>query len=765
MATPPTPGGDPAKPRPQQAPPGGGASPAPAGGRPAPPPAQQPGPDLHAPRLRPPVNPQAGPTQDPAPPGSPAGRGRASQLADAERTLAGAASAEQQELGRRAVNELFGFPDVEPSTAGDTTVTVSVYPGHDGATVRAHRVPVETIERPYVPASGYGALSAAVVDPQRRLVVVRGRSGSGKAAALLHALTGGVGDVTVMRLDTRTDLATLAPAQLPDCQVIVLDDLTAQHLDALDENTVDRLSAELLGANRWLGLTVTDDLPINSAVEAVVVDIGDPPTPRQVFDRLLEYGLDPAPRERLLADPAVAQLLDEQLTPATALRRAARLAQRLSRPGHEPAVLVAAVRTQIDDRDRDECVQWFRTLPGLRAHCMALALAVLNGQPREEVTAAADRLVELIAPRPDRPEPGPAVDPFGQDAGVPLATLRAVATPATRTRAEGEIRITELRYRDALFPSWVLRHAWDEHDSARAHVVTWLRELGGHPNQDVRMRVAAAVGVLATGAFEFVYAQIISSWARDDDETLRDSAALALGPPCRDEQLRHTVGTLVQGWLGTADEPLLQATAARTFGGDAGLARPSHALRQLALLAEVDDIAVAVAVARSLGELVVQGTAALAGRVLADITGWVDQRRTRLQLVGRLAFLRLTYLRGAPTPAGGKPDPAVRSVPTLLVLALGDRRILGRLTWLWVDGLNSSDAHAWMQTSLTGWAASVEQDPRAQAVFLDLVAAAAADRRTARNLVRAAEGWRSDPGTRSVADAVLAQLTGVVPHG
>jgi hypothetical protein len=706
---------------------------------------------------------------DPPSPSVSPGQERARQVDDAQRQLANSTSAAHQERGRQAVDELSGHPTVDglfgDLVAGDKTEIFNLFPGLRGTKVGAYRLPVETVSRPYVPASGFDALLSAIDD--RRLIIVRGRPGTGKSAALVHALTRGADDVSVMKLDTTTDLSTLVPAQLSDCQAIVLYDLTANQLDKLDEDTVDRLSAELAAANRWLGLTITDDLPITLSVETAVVEIGDPPSPRAVFDCHLEAGLESCrAREQLVSEPAVAQLLADELTGSTTLGRAARLAQMLS-PFHPvPEGLAAIVRARIDDRAHDECVQWFRTLPSTRAHCTALALAVLNGLPRAEVTAAADRLMELISPTPDRPEPGPVPNPFAPDSGVPLATLRAATRPGTLSAVEGDYRVTELRYLDPLFPAWVLRHTWDEHDSARPHVVTWLKELGGHHNQDVRTRAAAAVGVLATQAFDFVYAQIIGNWAREEDPDLRESAALALLPSSRDEELRDTVATLVQGWVGDDDRPLLQATAARTFGGDAGLTRPSNSLRQLAALAEVDHVDVAISVARSLGELVVQGTAALAGRVLTEIIRWVGGRRPELRLVGRLAFLRLTYLRGAPTPAGEKADAAFRPVPTLLVLALRDRRFVGQLTWLWMDGLNSADAHRWVRVSLTSWAEAVEKHPPARAAFVELMQAAAVDGRTAAIIVRAAQAWRSDSGNaRSTAEAVLAHLTGVVTHG
>ena len=51
--------------------------------------------------------------------------------------------------------------------------------------------------------------------------------------------------------------------------------------------------------------------------------------------------------------------------------------------------------------------------------------------------------------------------------------------------------------------------------------MTWLRELGGHPNPDVRVRAASAVGVLATRAFDFVLPRIIGPWAHDGNSGSR----------------------------------------------------------------------------------------------------------------------------------------------------------------------------------------------------------------------------------------------------
>jgi len=134
-------------------------------------------------------------------------------------------------------------------------------------------------------------------------------------------------------------------------------------------------------------------------------------------------------------------------------------------------------------------------------------------------------------------------------------------------------------------------------------------------------------------------------------------------------------------------------------------------------------------------------------------------RSCRSALVGRLAFLRLTYLRGAPIPGGQGPDPAFRALPTLLVLAMRDGRFVARLGVLWSDGLNSADAHRRLRTALTAWAEAVDPHPGARAAFADVVCSAAAQHpRTAAIVVRSAQSWKADGSAPASAQAVLDRL-------
>lgn len=705
-------------------------------------------------------------TPPPKPDPSPAQQ-RAKDVAEAGRRLADAGSPAQQAELNRARSD-FQVDNVGRDVVGGDSYTYNyeIFHGRDNTEFRAYRVTPEELEQPFVPAPGFDELAETVGG--HRLVAVRGQAGTGKASALLKALTQILpDDAPILRLEPGTDLTALSCERLPPGAAVVLYDLSGRDAVQLDSFTVERLAAELEQHRCRLGITLGDDVVLRPVARLAVADLDTGPTPRQVFDKHLSALLvsAPAARSRLLDDAEVQKLLDEQLTGTVSLDRAARLAEALARAKDDPPVAAATVRTRLSAHAFEECVQWFRDLPGLRAHCMAIALAVLNGLPREIVSSAADRLETLIAPPADTAAPGPAADPFAPATGVPLSVLRAEATSGVTSTPQGDLPIMALRFVHAEYSAWVLRHVWREHDSARPAVVQWLGELGGHVNRSVRVRTATAVGVLALEAFDFLYSRIIGVWAQDADPDIRDSAAIALWLPASDERLRDVVRTIVQDWSADGTRAWIQATAARTFGGSAGLARPSNSLRQLSVLAEIDNINVAVAVATSLGEMVMQGTVALAGRVLAEVDGWIRQANQERRLVGRLAFLQMSHLRGAPATMRERPGSA-ESLPTLLLLTMCDRRLLDQLASLWTDGLNSSDVHTWIGESLTEWAGAVESHVEARAVFVDVMARSAADRRTGTILARKAGQWGTDSGSaRKTAESLLAHVTGVTAHG
>ena len=753
-SAPPAPSG-PDAPKQASPPPGPNAQPAPGPAQPA----AGGAPDTAAarPSATPPPKPDPSPAQQ-----------RVKDVAEAGRRLADAVSPAQQAELSRARSD-FQVGNVGRDVVGGNSYTYynyEIFRGRGDVEFRAYRMTPEELEQPFVPASGFDELAETV--GAHRLVAVRGQAGTGKASALLKALTQILPDDTpILRLEPGTDLTALSCERLPPGAAVVLYDLSGRDAVQLDPFTVERLTAELEQHQCRLGVTLGDDVVLRPVARLAVAELAAGPTPRQVFDKHLSALLvsAPAARSRLLDDTEVQKLLGEQLTGSVSLDHAARLAEALAKAKDDPVAAAATVRTRMSAHAFEEFVQWFRDLPGLRAHCMAIALAVLNRLPREIVSSAADRLEALIAPPPDTAAPGPAADPFAPATGISLSVLRAEATSGVTSTPRGDLPIMALRFVHSEYAAWVLRHVWREFDSARPAVVQWLGELGGHANRSVRVRTATAVGVLALEAFDFLYSRIIGTWAQDADPDIRDSAAIALGLPASDKRLNDVVRTIVQDWSADGTRAWMQATAARTFGGSTGLARPSNSLRQLSALAEIDNINVAIAVATSLGEMVMQGTVALAGRVLAEVDAWTRQANQERRLVGRLAFLQMSHLRGAPAAMRERPGSA-DSLPTLLLLTMCDRRLLDQVALLWADGLNSADVHRLIGESLTEWACAVEPHVEARTVFVDVMGCSAADRRTGAILARKAGQWRTGSGpARKTAESLLTHVTGVTAHG
>lgn len=666
---------------------------------------------------------------------------------DAADQVTEAASAADNEEFRATIDGLRG-----DFVAGDK---YTIWPGHKGDTVRAHRIPKETLAQPHVAASGLHRIADVV--RRHGIVAVRGPEGSGRAAALLRAFAGGSTEIAVLRLHPQTDLRTLAPKHFPDAHAMILEDLTEDHLDQLDDYEISRLRDEL--RNRWLGFTVAANVVLRETLTSMVIDIGEPPPADKVFTEHFAATQPSRDRRAALLEAADRERIDAALRPPARLGRAAELAAFLAAyegPMEELAGRLDAWLTLGADAERQ---RWFQALPTLRAHCTALALAVFHGLPRETVTMQAGRLVEQIAPTPENEKRDDVLDPL--TTGVTPTMLRATVTRESVAFVEGDITEAVLRYKDPAYRQWVLEHVWDEFDAARPAIVAWLRELGNDADRSVRVRTAGAAGVLAERAFRTVHHEVIAAWAAGPGLRARRSAAEALSVPAANPNLAPAVDRLLEGWINEKDAAW-RATAALLIGATAAPATVADCMGKLADLADHDDIEVAIAVATSLSDMVGSSGGVLAAHVLHEITGWMNRRTWGgLRFTGHLAFLRLTSLIGDPTlPRREDPD---RAVPSLLIGAQRSEAFARQISRAWHDGLNERLSRALLR-SLARWAGRVEKRPEYQLIFVWLLREAATDLRTATVIARAARSWTPDTAPRTAA-AVLRMLAGGDPHG
>jgi len=246
---------------------------------------------------------------------------------------------------------------------------------------------------------------------------------------------------------------------------------------------------------------------------------------------------------------------------------------------------------------------------------------------------------------------------------------------------------------------------------------------------------------------DYLYNEVISPWARAKDPDVRDCAAIALGPPADDRQLRSTTRQLVANWADEDSPWQLRATAARAYGLAIGPSTPTSALRALARLSEesAEDFDVVAAISNSYCELVLNGTTALSVRVISEVERLAADRKRPLQAAGRLTLLGLSTLRGAPPDMeGGKRR--LDSWPTLLLLALANEAIAESAAHLWQLSLHDPEIGDLVTASLDAWAEEAEAVSELRTRFVLFLQWITTDTRSYQAVLRRAQAWSGRDG-------------------
>lgn len=592
---------------------------------------------------------------------------------------------------------------------------------------------------------GPGADQLLNVLGDQHLVILHGPQGTGKQAAIVWAFRRDLDDdVPMYYLHPETDLATLTCAELPDRSALIIADLPGPAVGRLDEHALRHLEGELRARKMRLGIT-TERFAGGAAADAgcLVLQFGDRPRPRDVFDRHLAKRLlgDSITKEEVLTWPGVAALLDTSLGDDCTLADAARLARLLFEARDDPSQATRVVSAKETEYSDERTAQWFCGLPTLKAHCTAIALAVLNGESREVIAHQAALLERRILPSPDAPNAPAFSNPFNTAASVSPEILNAQVMGETRTTEQGPIFIQAMSYRESGYPGRVLRHAWAEYDDGRTAIVEWLRGLGRSASLPVRVRAATATGILARTALHFLYGEVIRLWAQDSVPEVRESAAIALRPSAEDPMLGSTVRAVIEEMARKDSSWRLRATAARAWGSSLGTGNPKAALDMLAGLAAEDDVDVMMSVAKSYAELAVDGPADQAIQVLNEVIGVSTDRIREKQVTGRLTLLGLSYQRGAP-PTLARHEERLKNWPTLLLLALGNPTIADQAARLWQVTLPDRDLGSMAMESLDEWAQTAEEGDRdLRDSFVRFACWIADDDRARLAICRRAELW------------------------
>jgi hypothetical protein len=464
-------------------------------------------------------------------------------------------------------------------------------------------------------------------------------------------------------------------------------------------------------------------------------------------------GRDRAESERakeLLARPDIKKLITEECASGD-LSKAAELGAMLADIGGDPDEVVSKVTSRLALRTSSAFEEWFDKLPDIDSQCLAISVAVFNGEAYETVATLAVQLHR----RSQTPE-GSRFAPIPVTRKKRLEQLHCMLVPApVNTRHGGAPPGLIVRFQDPGVPAQVLGYAWDELDGMRSQLVKWLRGCVRSESPTVRVRAAVAVGVLAARSFDTIRAEIITQWATDKSSVLRDAAAVALDTAVREEpRLAKAIQNLVNSWQ-RADLSALRATAARSWR--TRLSVQGSAARMLSELALTDDLDVLEAICVTVAEFFASNEDERIKEILSLLTAWLRSRNRQHVLVGELSFLYAAADLIERRPVIGSEGGAT-VWPALLAFSARDPMQQHDVALLWGQVLGSSETYEAAQSVLFEWAYTVEPVPAGQRALGRLMFAAATSVRLTRIIRYQANVWASAREGRTAPEASAAVL-------
>ncbi|MFI0820407.1 hypothetical protein ACH4TX_29685 [Streptomyces sp. NPDC021098] len=575
------------------------------------------------------------------------------------------------------------------------------------------------LRRVYRPVPGYAAMRERL--RRTRLLALCGEPGTGRAwtgLALLAELTGPAEGDAVERLGSGA--VPSARETAPGHGYLL--ELPADEADPgplLDRLRAHLAEREAFGVVLVAGGPAADRL-LGARRHAVPYE---PPSAAEVLDHQLSHLLADKPGELLdlaratAVRPDVADALGlDEPRPAEAARLARHLAAhaegRLSDEG-----LLERCRAFAPDQAR----AWFdgagrhgtlpAALPAVRTAALRIALAVFNGSAHSLAAEAAELLTWELAVTLD-PQYAPGRPLFAARPGGGLDAARAVACDGVEDLGDASVPVRAVRFQGRRLASAVLYEAWDGHHNVRGPMARWLRALCDDPRPQVWVRAAVAAGVLCARDYLYGFVELLLPLARADSPVQRMAAATALAEAARDDGVRPAVDGLLRGWaLGDDESERETAALAHGYGLAAGSVRAS--LEELAGLAAADDGRItSYSVLRLLA-----GTEP--GTVLAALTHWLhDTRRPRRDLalltVLRAVTTRTSHLWGLCEVPELEPYAAWPLATALLAARPGSAPQLAELLRAALTWARSAAA---AEDALVGWIRRAARDDRQLAVL------------------------------------------------
>ena len=599
----------------------------------------------------------------------------------------------------------------------------------------------------------------------RRVVILRGEPGVGKATAAIHLLTRCA--VKEIRLvDPGAAAQQLLSTELVKDRGYLLDGLSAEMARGLTAIVIGRLQGRLAAAAAYLVLTVDTQVPLRLGEPAdLLVTCDAVEDLARLVDRHIDWYLrdrDPATiRRRRPGDIAGVNTLLQSRPPAAELDRLGMLLARAACGDITEQDVVqrfaANAMTGVHD--------WFAEGHDLAECALLIAVAALGGASCDDVTEAAGHLERQLVAL-DRPQhSGGEVDavagsssPSRTRRSLRLAVVHGHLVPGEEMTPFGPTAVQTLRFENPAWHSAVLEHVWGVQATVRASLLEWLRDRCRSERPAIRVMAAFAVGELCTHEFTELWSRIVAEWAGSPDERLRTAAALASSvPACSDTLAPKVLRALLQ-WSADAGSWRRRWTAAAAFGSYwIGLRYPDVALRGLELVAWSEDMRLLPVLTASAAGLFALGPDHQV-RVLRALDAWCH-RGDRPAAVRRSALF--AFIKIAVDVDGG--ETAQRGIrwPALLALMDAERDGAREALALWTRSLDDRGTRELAEGALRFWIRRSESDETIRTALVRHVyrLALAGGERGRLRLVINLEQWanhptRPSPSARALADAL-----------
>lgn len=623
-----------------------------------------------------------------------------------------------------------------------------IYPPPQRDTADVSAAEIRKIRSVYVPHENFPR--ALELLRGQHCLVLRGKQGVGKRAGAIKLALEVLGaQASIRELSPDHDLAQQIAA-LPERRnaFYLVDGLLASQGQALKPLTVRGIMDSLGRSGCYLVICARSDVPFPASMPIIALLPLSTPAATLVESHLAFYGSFSAQEiEGTLADEGIKEVLKAGLTPAQADLLAAQLADALTNGESPQTALKGFAMAAEDDAKRwfDEAIDqdlkgtsWERTT-------FRIALAVFNGARLSAVTEAAKALQKQIDPPPveDGKHPARPSTIFEKLSDkLDAAGARRIQRPYLTDYAENTL-IEAVELENPNYPAALLKYIWYDFAELRLPLLDWLSGYAVDAPQDVRVRAANALGLLAGFDFHTVQQRVFLPWAKtsSDDSELRrrryQALGNALGVVIWNDDRKDEVLGLLSDWVENGGESLRWA-AARAYA-QVGLRYTRTAMNQWrAILESVGKVTIhltpslGIVVPHYLHTSVMDAVLALFLRAtelphrlrpvyeqaLEGLLAWVeaDAREPDSEDIGLPLFLALTAIRLPPDDNSGEqedwPPAMLRIVGTQpdstyrRILAVLLRRAL-RTTELqqstvaalhsWVDAANRDD---WIEQTL-----------------------------------------------------------------